>query len=354
VRDVAIISTAMTKNVPAYPGNEIELLLPVVQEVVRASGLPRQRIQFTTLASSDFWAGQAFAFVRALDAAGAYPVLDDSHVDMDGAFALYEAWVRLQTGEVDSALVYALGKSSAGQIHEIGPLGLDPYVLAPLAPDPHSLAALSAQAMLDRGLCDEGALAEVTLENLRRARNNPLALGTPVPASRETLQAQPQVASPLRVADCAPTCDGAAAVVLASAELARDVCARPVWIRGIEQRTDPHGLGHRPLHEAPSARLAAHALGLDAASLDLSELMCLYPHEELLLARELGLSAQRTRINPSGSGWAGHAVMATGLGRVVEATRAIARGDARRALAHASAGPCLQQNILTLLAADHG
>jgi acetyl-CoA acetyltransferase len=81
--------------------------------------------------------------------------------------------------------------------------------------------------------------------------------------------------------------------------------------------------------------------------------MCLYPHEQLLLARELGLAAH-TRVNPSGSGWAGHAVMATGLARVVEAARAVERGEAQLALAHASAGPCLQQNILTLLGADHG
>jgi acetyl-CoA acetyltransferase len=353
VREVAIIATAMAKNVRVYAGNEIELLLPVVQEVVAASGLPRRRIQFTTLASSDFWAGQAFAFVRALDAAGAYPVLDDSHVDMDGAFALYEAWVRLQTGEVDSALVYALGKSSAGRLHEIAPLGLDPYVLAPLAPDPHSLAALSARAMIDRGLCDERALAEVTLANLRRARDNPLALEVDRPQDADTLQKQPFLAAPLRAADCAPVCDGAVAVVLASAELAREVCERPVWIRGIEQRVDPHGLGHRPLHEAPSARLAAQKLALDPAALDVAELMCLYPHEQLLLARELGL-APHTRVSPSGSGWAGHALMATGLSRVVEAARAIERDEARLTLAHASAGPCLQQNILTLLGADHG
>jgi acetyl-CoA acetyltransferase len=346
VREVAIIATAMAKNVPAYAGNEIELLLPVVQEVVKASGLARQRIQFTTLASSDFWAGQAFAFVRALDAAGAYPVLDDSHVDMDGAFALYEAWVRLQTGDVDSALVYALGKSSAGRLHEIGPLGLDPYVLAPLAPDPHALAALSAQALIDRGLCDAQTLAAITHQNLQNAAKNPLSLD--VPATRAT----DYVAAPLRAADCAPICDGAVALVLASAELAREVCARPVWIRGIEQRTDAHGLGHRPLHEAPSARLCAQALKLAARDLDVAELMCLYPHEQLILTRELGLSPH-TRVNPSGSGWTGHAVMATGLARVVEAARAVQAG-AELALAHASAGPCLQQNILTLLGADHG
>jgi acetyl-CoA acetyltransferase len=346
VRDVAIISFAQARHVHAYPGNEIELLLPVVQEAVKGSGLARERIQFTTLASSDFWAGQAFAFVRALDAAGAYPVIDDSHVDMDGAFALYEAWVLLQTGHVDSALVYALGKSSAGVLHEIAPLGLDPYLLAPLAIDPHSMAALSAQAMLQRSLCTEEMLHEVTCQNLERAGRNPYAL----PAAQGDVR---RVASPLRAVDCAPPCDGAAAVVLASGERARRVCKEPVWITGVDQRIDAHGPNVRPLHEAPSATLAAKAAGALERSLDLAELHCLYPHEQILLSRALGLRPD-TALNPSGSGWGGNAIMAMGLERVIEAARALTNGKARRALAHAAAGPCLQQNLVMVLEADHG
>ena len=346
MRDVAIISFAQARHVEAYPGNEIELLLPVVQEAVKQSGLPRERIQFTTLASSDFWAGQAFAFVRALDAAGAYPVIDDSHVDMDGAFALYEAWVLMQTGHVDSALVYALGKSSAGVLHEIAPLGLDPYLLAPLAVDPHSMAALSAQAMMQRSLCTEEMLRDVTRQNLEHAARNPYALA-------RTEHEHNRVAGPLRALDCAAPCDGAAAVVLASAELARRVCAQPVWIRGIDQRVDAHGPNVRPLHEAPSATLAARGAGAHDGELDLAELHCLYPHEQVLLSRALGLRTG-TALNPSGSGWGGNAIMAMGLERVVEAARALKHGKARRALAHAAAGPCLQQNLVMVLEADHG
>ena len=69
---------------------------------------------------------------------------------MDGAWALYEAWVRLQHGDVDSALVYAVGKSSMGDLKDVLCLQLDPYVLAPLWPDPISLAALQARAYLEK------------------------------------------------------------------------------------------------------------------------------------------------------------------------------------------------------------
>ena len=52
------------------------------------------------------------SLIAGLDAVGAWPPLRESHVEMDGAWALYEAWVRLQHGDIDTALVFAFGKSS--------------------------------------------------------------------------------------------------------------------------------------------------------------------------------------------------------------------------------------------------
>jgi hypothetical protein len=43
--------------------------------------------------------------------------------------------------------------------------------------------------------------------------------------------------------------------------------------------------------------------------------------------------------------------MATGLIRIGEAARRIHDGTASRTLAHAASGPCLQQNLVTVLEA---
>src|ERR671914_248921 len=79
------------------------------------------------------------------------PPINESHVEMDAAWALYEAWVKIQTGEVDTALVYGFGKSSAGDLNRVLALQLDPYTVAPLWPDSVSIAALQARVGLDRG-----------------------------------------------------------------------------------------------------------------------------------------------------------------------------------------------------------
>ena len=117
-----------------------------------SAGIERREIGFTCAGSCDYLSGQTFAFVMNLEAVGAWPPISESHVEMDGAWALYEAWVRLQAGDIDTALVFGSGKSSPGTPAEVYPLQMDPYTLTPLGADPVSLAALQARAMLDRGL----------------------------------------------------------------------------------------------------------------------------------------------------------------------------------------------------------
>src|SRR5919108_3749579 len=152
MRDVAIVSVARAPHVrKERVRNEVEILMPVVHQVLEDCGIPKDEIGFTCSGTSDFLAGQPFSFVSALDAVGAWPPIVESHVEMDGAWALYEAWVRLQHGDIDSALVFSSGISSRGDLREVLCLQNDPYYLMPLWTDHVSLAALQARALLDSG-----------------------------------------------------------------------------------------------------------------------------------------------------------------------------------------------------------
>ena len=100
MRDVAVISFAQMKNVRRETIlNEVEMLMPVIEDVRSKAGLTQQDIGFTCSGSTDYLSGQAFSFVSTLDGIGPWPPIQESHVEMDGAFALYEAWVKLQLGE---------------------------------------------------------------------------------------------------------------------------------------------------------------------------------------------------------------------------------------------------------------
>ena len=150
MRDVAVVSFAQVPNVRRdVASDEVELVQAVCSRALAESGLKKDQIGFTCSGSSDFLVGRPFSFVMALDGVGAWPPISESHVEMDGAFALYEAWIRLQHGDIEAALVYCFGRASQGDIREVLVTQLDPYYVAPLWPDSVSVAAHQARALLE-------------------------------------------------------------------------------------------------------------------------------------------------------------------------------------------------------------
>lgn len=268
--------------------SEAELVQAVTALALADAGLGRKDVGFTCSGSSDYSMGRPFSFVMALDGIGAWPPIRESHVEMDGAWAMYEAWVRLQHGDIDVALVYAFGKSSLGDPDDVLALQLDPYTLAPTGIRPRDLAALQKTALGIEGPLQGGVSG-----------------------------------------------DGAAAVVLR-------VGGTGPRIAGLDHRIDAMDPGLRDLSSCPSARLAGERT--QAAKAQVAHLHAAFAHEEVLLARALGLTcpidSSRDRTIP----------MVTGLTNVVRATRSV-RSGAASALAHATQGPCLQQNLVCRLEA---
>lgn len=351
MREIAVIGFAQQKNVREYTaGNDIEILIGPISEAIAQSGLTREEIDFTTGGSNDFLVGQAFSFVRALDAVGVHPCREDSHVEMDAAWALYEAWVRLQIGDIDSALIWGLGKTSLGNLAELMTLSVDPYYMAPLGTDPTSLAAIQARALLDAGRCTEAQLAAIAAARQADAVANPWCEWERAKSAEEIL-AEAYVAEPIRASTAPPVTDGAAAMVIAAGDLARNRCERPAWIRGFDHRTDTHSLGTRDLTVSASARIAGERAGAGQGAFEVAELHAAFAHEEVILREAFGLG-EDTRICPSGGALTADPLMATGLIRVGEAARHIREGRAERVLAHATAGPCLQNNLVVVMEAE--
>lgn len=288
MRSVHIIGVAELPFVAQDLRSEAELVQAVTAQALKDAGLGRKDIGFTCSGSSDYSMGRPFSFVMALDGIGAWPPIRESHVEMDGAWALYEAWVRLQHGDVDTALVYAFGKSSLGDPDDVLALQLDPYTLQPLGVRPNDLAGLQRSAMGYAGPL-EGAVHG----------------------------------------------DGAAAIVL-------QVDGPGPRIAAIDHRIDPMDPGLRDLSECRSAALAGQATA--CADAEVAHLHAFFAHEEALLSQVLGLSG---RIESSRSR---NIPMVSGLSNLVRATRSV-RDGASSAMAHATQGPCLQQNLICRLEA---
>jgi acetyl-CoA acetyltransferase len=347
VTDVAVVGFAQAPNERHSPAttNGVEMLVPIFHEVFEATGLTKDDIGFWCSGSSDYLAGRAFSFVSAVDAIGAFPPVMESHVEMDGAWALYEAWLKILTGEADIALAYGFGKSSAGTLRRVLALQLDPYLVAPLWPDSVSVAALQARLGIEAGLWDEADMAQVAARSRASARTNSRALISGDYALDDLLD-EPYVADPLRGHDCAPVTDGAAVVILAGGDRAREICERPAWISGFEHRIDTAELGARDLTSSPSAATAGSAAGASRAQV--AELHAPFTHQEIILRRALNLREDVT-INPSGGALCGNPMFAAGLARIGSAATEIMSGAADIALGHATSGPALQQNLICVM-----
>src|SRR4051794_905833 len=229
MRDIAVISFAQT---PARRRvrevNEVEMLMPAIHDALKQVDMTIDDIGFTCSGSTDYLAGTAFSFVSTLDGVGPWPPIQESHVEMDGAWALYEAWVKLQLGDIDTALVYSYSKSSPGPLHEVLSRQLDPFFVAPLWPDPISLAALQARALIEAGKATEKEFAEVVARSRTSALDTPHAqLKWNKPA--DEVLGESMLVAPLRKDDCPPISDGVAAIVLAADDVARAHCDRPAW-----------------------------------------------------------------------------------------------------------------------------
>ncbi len=349
-RDVAVVAFTQRQEAQILGESEAEFMVPLMQAAKEEVGLTQREIGFTCSGSSDFLAGQAFSFVQTIDATGPVPPISESHVEQDGAWALYEAWVKLQCGDIDTAFVYSYGKSSGGSLRDVLAVQMDPYYVGPLWPDAFAVEALAARQMLESGTVSDAQLAEIASRSRDHAASNPHSVRRDAKSAAEIL-AEDYVMDPLRPSDLPASADGGGVVILAAGDVARELCDRPAWIRGIDHRSDAHTLGVRDLTRSMSAELAAAKAGVGDDKVDLAELHAPFTTSEALLTAALGLG-EDVVINPSGGALAAHTMMASGLIRIGEAASRISRGEADRAVATAASGPCLQQNLVCVLEGD--
>src|SRR6201993_987420 len=298
IADIAVVGFAHAPHVRRTDGttNGVEMLMPCFARLYDDLGITRADIGFWCSGSSDYLAGRAFSFISAIDSIGAVPPINESHVEMDAAWALYEAYIKLLTGEVDTALVYGFGKSSAGILRRVVALQSDPYTAAPLWPDSVSIAGLQARLGLEAGKWTPEQMAQVALDSFARAER----VDSEKPAkSIDELLARPFFADPLRRHDIAPITDGAAAIVLAAGDRARELRENPAWITGFEHRIETPLLGARDLTSSPSTAASAKAAaGGDVASIEVAEIYGPFTHQHLILTEAIGLHPT-TKVNPS-------------------------------------------------------
>ena len=291
-------------------------------------------------------AGLANALAASLDLDGASADRIEN-TSATGASAFHRGVEAIESGGADVALVVGAEKMSAGDTRDVTEaisrlVHCREYAQGVTLP---SFAGLAAAAYLDRHDAPREALAAVAAKNHANAVDNPVAqFRNPIDVADAL--GSPVVAAPLRLYDCCPMSDGAAAVVLT-----RDGTENPSAPRvaGTASATGTHAVAERPDPlSVDSVRTAGERVfdraGIAPDDVDVACIHDAFTILELIELEELGFYETGTAweatldgetaldgtlpVNPGGGLKArGHPLGATGLSQVVELVWQL-RGDA--------------------------
>lgn len=211
------------------------------------------------------------------------------------------------------------------------------------------LYAIIARAHMDSYGTTREQLAQVAVKNHEHGAMNPVGQ-YPFKISVESVLKSVMIADPLRILDCSPITDGAAALLLCPVEMAKKLSKKPaVKIIGIGHATDSIALHSRKdvtslPATAKAAKMAFKMAGTDINKIDLVELHDCFTIAEICVIEELGIIEKgkggtaaesgltrlggKIPVNTSGGLKSkGHPVGATGVAQVVEIVTQL-RGEA--------------------------
>ncbi len=286
-----------------------------------------------------------------------------------GALAFKEAYLSISSGMYDIVVVGGAEKMTDigdEMANYITSMAIDQEWETVFGATYASLQAMMARAHMERYGTTREQLGMVSVINHRHGALNPDAQFQRE-IKLETVLKSGYVAEPLRVFDMAPLSDGAAALVLASGDVARKYTDRPVKVKAIGQASDTISLHDRREictmdSTVYAAKRAYDMAGMGPEDIDVAEVYDSSTIAEIMAIEDLGFFPKgeggkavedekialggEIPINTSGGLKArGHPVGATGVAQIVEIVKQL-RGDADRrqvkdakiGLAHAVGG----------------
>jgi len=291
---VAVIGVGMTQLRSVTPDLSYkEMMFEAAIKAYNDAGVdPRKDVQSFVCSSEDFWEGTSIFDEYVPDQIGGSlkPVCT---ISGDGLYSLATAYMQISSGLIDVAAVEAHSKTSEiASIRSIMSLALDPIYVRPLAADPYFVAGLEMARYLYESGNTREQCAKVVEKNRRNALRNPYAAYPSKTTAQEALTSE-AVCHPLGKMDIAEPADGAAVVVLASEESAKEFCDNPVWLLGLGWCSDTPCLEAREWGDAVYAKIAAEkafrmAKNVGPKDIDLLEIDDSFSYKELQHLEAMG------------------------------------------------------------------
>lgn len=350
MRKVAVVGVGETKFSGAQEKTMAELFAEAAMDALNEANLKAKDIQQLSLGNvyGGFSEGQMMTQAFGADSIGAYniPAIRYEGACASASVAIRDAFLWVASGFYDIVMaggVETCAKMGTPLATRTFAMGSDRSYEAPTGITFPGIFALLAHLYASKyGIPIkrlEEQLATVSVQSHHYGMFNPKA-HFHKEITMETALSSFVVASPLRLYDCCPFSDGAAALVIASEEKARQLTDKPVYIIGVGQASagplsNQQEYLPRIISREMSVKQAYDMAGLKPEDIDICELHDCFSIASLIAAECLGLFnygkageawekgeakiGGKIPINVSGGLKAkGHPIGATGAGQVYE------------------------------------
>jgi acetyl-CoA C-acetyltransferase len=242
-RRVAVVGAGMTKFVRRAQETGKELSWIAAHEALDSAGIGLDRVDAVCVTSApDAFDGVHRKGEYLSDGSGGWgkPVIRTYVGGGSGVFVPIQGWYTIASGMADVVLVVAEEKMSSCQPHPQGAFLtiFDNIIERPLGPNLLWIFALEMNRYMTMHGLDKRDIAAVAVKNKRNAAAHPSALLGQSDITVDDVLASETLAWPVQRLDVSPISDGAAAIVMASEDVARRLTDRPVWVQGVGWNLD--------------------------------------------------------------------------------------------------------------------
>jgi len=349
MRNVAVIGTGLTKFGEHWEKSLRNLSTEAGALALKEADIDGSQVQalFIGNMSAGRFIGQEHLGALAADQAGLLPIPATrcEAACASGSLAFRKAVFAIQSGRYD--IVVAAGAEKMTDLK-----GTDAIATLMGAGDQEwessigltfsGLYALMARSYMHRFGLTREELALIPVKNHANGVNNPYAQFR-FEITVEDVLKSPMISDPLRLLDCSPITDGAAAIVLASEEVAKKY-ENPIWLLGTGHASDTLALHSRPdictiSATGHASRKAYEEAGLKPGDMSMAEVHDCFSIAELLAYEGLGFAEKgkgrellvngdtkttgRIPVNTDGGLKLGHPVGATGIKQIIEVVKQI-------------------------------
>jgi acetyl-CoA C-acetyltransferase len=357
MREVAIVGVGMTKFGTSEK-TQVEMFAEAAMDAINESGLGLKDIQAVNVGNADGNIEEGQAVIAPMCAAdiglSGTPATRFEGACASGTIAIRDAFIWVASGFYDIVLAGGTERQRimstplATRVMGMGvhsryetPTGLSfPGIFAMMA---HLYASKYGIPLPEL----KEAMARVSFKAHKHGCINPKAQFYGKEVTMQMIYDSAMVASPIQVFDCCPISDGAAAVVVTSADIAKRLTDKPVLIVGTGQGSSGAVCSQKDITRIParelSAKRAYDMAGLKPEDIDVCELHDCFTIAEIVASEGLGFFEPgqgykaalngdtdiggKIAINPSGGIKAkGHPVGATGAAQVYEIVKQL-RGE---------------------------